>query len=252
MTQQSALAFNETQTIADFPLPTIAKEDWLHRSLRTAFQVQQFNDIHERAADLRLPLPCGKKREARLKSIVKSGVLFVHVPKNGGTSICDQLYGGVMMHETIRYYRHVAPEMVRILPSFAIWRDPVERFVSAWSFAKKGGTDRVSIHPSVNEQYRSLHSLNDALDMVEAANSPYDLDHVFRPQHWYVCNRKGELAVSKLFTMEQIDTLPKHIPQLKTRSIPHLNKNAHTIHVTDLQEKRIRRIYAKDYLLQPS
>ncbi|GBR48412.1 hypothetical protein AA106556_1787 [Neokomagataea tanensis NBRC 106556] len=212
--------------------------------------MQQFNDIHERAADLNLPLPCGRKRTHRLNTILKSGVLFIHVPKNGGTSVCDQLYGGLMMHESIRYYQHVAPDMAQILPSFAIWRDPVERFISAWSFARRGGTQRVRIHPSVNAHYRTLHTLDDAISLVENASSPYEVDHIFRPQHWYLCNRQGQLAVSKLFSMAQINDLPQYIPQLKKRSIPHLNKNAHAVHVTETQRRRIQALYAKDEALK--
>lgn len=121
----------------DCPLPaghtgTTAEEPGLpQRLLCTAFRVRQYNDVHARAADLRLRLPLGRKRLQRLARIREAGVMFIHVPKNGGTSICDLLYGGIMMHETWRYYHHVAPALCRSLPSFAIWRDPVKRFVSA-------------------------------------------------------------------------------------------------------------------------
>ncbi|MBR0558804.1 sulfotransferase family 2 domain-containing protein [Neokomagataea anthophila] len=250
MNTNATLTLQDTLPITPSSLPYPTRDDWAHRALSTLFRVQQFNDIHERAADLKMPLPCGGKRKRRLETILKSGVLFVHVPKNGGTSICDQLYGGIMMHESIRYYQHVAPDMVRILPSFAIWRDPVERFISAWSFARRGGTQRVNMHPSVNALYRTLHTLDDAITLVEKAPSPYDVDHIFRPQHWYLCNRQGELAVSKLFSMAQINDLPQHIPQLKKRSIPHLNKNAHALQVTEEQKHRIRALYAKDETLR--
>nr|WP_294914394.1 sulfotransferase family 2 domain-containing protein [uncultured Neokomagataea sp.] len=249
MNSNATLTLQDTAALSP-TLPCPTQDDWAHRLLGGIFRVQQFNDIHERAADLKIPLPCGQKRTRRLETILKSGVLFIHVPKNGGTSVCDQLYGGLMMHESIRYYQHVAPDMVRILPSFAIWRDPVERFVSAWSFARRGGTKRVLMHPSVNAHYRTLHTLDDAIALVENTSSPYALDHIFRPQHWYLCNRQGKLAVSKLFSMAEINNLPQHIPQLKKCSIPHLNKNAHTLQVTQEQTHRIRALYAKDEALR--
>ncbi|MFT8807869.1 hypothetical protein [Gluconobacter sp.] len=242
----------------DCPLPaghtgTTAEEPGLpQRLLCTAFRVRQYNDVHARAADLRLRLPLGRKRLQRLARIREAGVMFIHVPKNGGTSICDLLYGGIMMHETWRYYHHVAPALCRTLPSFAIWRDPVKRFVSAWAFARRGGTSRVRIHPSVNALYRSLHTLDDAIAHVESRSSVYDMDHVFRPQALYVCDRNGRLAVDQLFPMDRISALPDLIPALRGKIIPHLNGNSHDIVPTVAQAERIRRIYSVDEALRPA
>lgn len=215
------------------------------------FRVKQFNDIHERAAELRLLLPLGKKRLNRIARIREAGALFIHVPKNGGTSVCNQLYGCSMMHQTIRYYRHVTPDLCRDLPSFAIWRDPVERFVSAWAFARKGGTSTVKIHPSLNSLYRSFHTLDDALSHVENQSSLYAVDHVFRPQSWYVCGKDGSLAVDTLFPMEKIMQIPDLVPAMAGKTIPHLNQNPHQQGVTAGQVRRIRKLYEQDEALRP-
>ncbi|WP_062511425.1 sulfotransferase family protein [Gluconobacter roseus] len=222
------------------------------RILCKAFRVRQYNDVHARAADLRLRLPLGRKRLQRIERIREAGALFVHVPKNGGTSICDLLYGGIMMHETWRYYHHVAPDLSRTLPSFAIWRDPVKRFVSAWAFARRGGTSRVRIHPSVNALYRSFHTLDHAIDHVESCRSVYDMDHVFRPQALYVCDRNGRLAVDQLFSMDRMSSLPELVPALRGKTIPHLNSNNHDVVPTPAQAKRIRQIYSADEALRPA
>lgn len=215
------------------------------------FRVKQFNDIHERAAELRLHLPLGKKRLNRIERIREAGALFIHVPKNGGTSVCNQLYGCSMMHQTIRYYQHVTPNLCKNLPSFAVWRDPVERFVSAWAFARKGGTSTVKIHPSVNDLYRSFHTLDDAISHVENQSSPYTVDHVFRPQSWYVCGQDGTLMVDTLFPMEKISQLPDLVPAMAGQTIPHLNENPHSQDVTAEQIRRIRRLYEQDEALRP-
>ncbi len=222
------------------------------RLLCGTFRVRQYNDVHARAADLRLRLPLGNKRLQRIERIRKAGALFIHVPKNGGTSVCDLLYGGIMMHETWRYYQHVAPDLCRTLPSFAIWRDPVKRFVSAWAFARRGGTSRVRIHPSVNALYRTFQTLDDAIDHVDSCSSVYEMDHVFRPQTLYVCDRQGRLAVDQLVPMDRISSLPDLVPALRGRTIPHLNSNIHDVVPTATQAKRIRQLYSADEALRPA
>lgn len=231
--------------------PSSIPDGFTQSLLCQLFRVSQFNDIHERAAELRLPLPLGKKRLNRIERIRKAGTLFIHVPKNGGTSLCTQLYGCSMMHQTIRYYRRVTPDLYRNLTSFAIWRDPVERFVSAWAFARKGGTATVKIHPSVNNLYRSFHTLDDAISYVENQSSPYAVDHVFRPQSWYVCEKDGTLAVDTLFPMEKISQLPDLLPVMNGQIILHLNQNPHSQNVTAEQIRRIRKVYAQDEALRP-
>jgi len=228
------------------PAPLPETESAGRRAIQSVFKVKQFNDIHERAADLKLKLPAGGKRAQRIERIRKAGVLFVHVPKNAGTSICNQLYGGIMMHESARYYRHVAPELFRSVPSFAIWRHPVERFVSAYAFARHGGTSRVSIHPSVRDTYSAFSCLDDAITHVENTRSPYDLDHVFRPQSWYVCDRNNNLIVNQLFSMDMLPHLQQHVPALQNHPISHLNENKNSVQATEKQAARILNIYAQD------
>lgn len=138
-------------------------------------------DLQERYVDWRLPLPLSKKRQQRLEIIRNAGVLFIHVPKNAGTAISQELYGCSMRHESIRYYQKHAPDVVRTMPSFALWRDPVERFLSSYDFIRNGGGSHVSLHPGFAERYADLTTLDRMIEYVEGTTSIYQLDHVLRP-----------------------------------------------------------------------
>lgn len=55
--------------------------------LQPVLRVKMSSDVHERLAELRLPYPPGPKRLRRLEQVRRAGVLFIHIPKNAGTSL---------------------------------------------------------------------------------------------------------------------------------------------------------------------
>lgn len=127
----------------------------INRLIASAFRVRLVSDVPERLARSPLPYRPNAKRRERITTIQRRGVLFIHVPKNAGTSVCHQLYGTQIKHETVRYYASVAPRVLD-LPSFAILRDPVCRFLSAFAYASNGGTrDRKVARPSTRATARS-------------------------------------------------------------------------------------------------
>jgi len=225
---------------------TAPDDELIQRLLMGVCRVSLFWDIHERFAQMRVPLPLGAKRRQRIDMIRQNGALFIHVPKNAGTSISGVLYGQSMRHETIRYYQHVAPDLN--LPSFALWRDPVSRFVSAYRFARNGGSGTVKVASVFNETYRKFRSLDDAIDHVaERIHTPFRLDHVFRPQWWYVTGHDRQVAVDRLIDMRDIARIPETIHALRGVEIPCLNRTGSSrVSVTPAQADRIRTLYAAD------
>ncbi len=125
---------------------------WLKQLLR----VRLASDIHERATDLGLPLPPGPRRRGRLARIAERGLLFIHIPKNGGTSISQTLYDTHIGHNTIRYYRAALPMMIETMPIFAVLRDPADRFLSAYRHATQGEAADTTISAAFREAYRSF------------------------------------------------------------------------------------------------
>ncbi|GBR26081.1 hypothetical protein AA0473_1053 [Acetobacter orleanensis NRIC 0473] len=206
-------------------------------------------DLQERYVDWRLPLlPLSKKRQNWLQIIREAGVLFIHVPKNAGTAISQALYKCSMRHESIRYYQKHAPDMVRTLPSFALWRDPVERFLSSYDFIRNGGGSHVSLHPSFAAHYAELTTLDRMIEYVESVSSIYHLDHVLRPQHWYLTDRHGNLAVKMLFDLKDIDRIHPFIPGLYAGEIKKINTTRRfTTNINISQKEKIINIYKDDY-----
>ena len=59
-------------------------------------------------------------------------LFFVHVPKNAGTSVREALDMKTLGHRTWKYREDHYPDFV----SFAIVRNPWDRFVSSFAYAK--------------------------------------------------------------------------------------------------------------------
>ena len=215
-----------------------------------AFGVHLVSDIHERGCEWRLPLPLGPARRERIEWIADAGLVFVHIPKAAGTSISEALYGFQVKHASIRLTRRVAGGRLAQLPSFAVLRDPVERFVSAWRYGRAGGSTVHSVADSFRTLYQGFATIDAAIDHVEAARSPYAVDHIFRPQSWYVSDTAGRIAVDRLLTTNDIARLSTLVPGFPDHPVPHLNAAAAArTQLTAEQNARLRRVYASDFAL---
>jgi hypothetical protein len=213
-----------------------------------AFGLRLGSDLHELAAETAISIPLSRRRASRLDCIRQAGILFIHVPKNGGMSICEALYGRQLKHGSARYYRHVAPQLAH-LPSFAVIRDPIDRFVSAYRYAIGGGSDENSIAPEFQSLYSAFRSLDDALDHVEAAATPYAIDHIFRPQSWYVTANTGQIAVDDLFLLGD-RAVSQFVRHHNGKTVSVLNESTVAVPEVSLaQRDRVKRLYGKDMVL---
>lgn len=217
------------------------------RRIARCLGVETITDVHERMCDFGLAVPAGRKRRRRMEQIRKAGLLFIHIPKNAGMSVAEAVYGQQVNHDSIRYYQKARPDMVEALPSFAVLRDPVDRFISAYNYARVGGVAANRISKPFSARYAAFRSIDEALDHVEQARRPYDVDHIFRPQSWYVTDRQGRVAVTKLLLFSEIGRIAEYFPDIPVRPLEHLNRVPTTARqMSDRQIARVRALYAQD------
>lgn len=231
----------------------IVSEAWLdriHPVFRAITGLKLVGDLHERQGWPGIYPPLDPLLRRRLRRIRNAGVLFVHIPKNAGMSVTTVLYGEQVFHPTIRFYKRVAPDVANDFPSFAVWRDPVARFVSAYRFARSGGAPEARLARAFRPRYMAFQSLDDALDHVEAAPSVYQIDHIFRPQFWYVADWSGRIAVDQLCLIEDLDKtvaaagLPGLAEMARINLSPPLSEE-----ITPEQRRRLRALYAIDFAI---
>jgi hypothetical protein len=177
-------------------------------------------------------------------------VLFVHIPKTAGTSLCKALGPEGNRHHAlcIRKTQHeTAAQFIercdlatfRRYHSFAVVRHPLDRLASHYSYVRKRGS------------MAHLKSLDDYAAAIEN-NDPAVM--VFRgiiPQWSFVAAPSGDtMCVNELLRYE---TLAADFTDfcrragLGTRELPHLNKSAQGDPPSDRVRRFVETYYAVDF-----
>jgi hypothetical protein len=208
--------------------------------------------------------------------------VFVHIPKCGGTSICNALarlcsildieIGGTDFGQKVQaayLERHgldkhsTAQEIRAILgrehwlhyTSFAAVREPLSRLESSYFFLRSWDSHEYYLY----DQLYQFESFADfvASDLWQSDVGP---DRIFKPQaHWVANEAANELIVDHLCQIEEFDTAVPNLlreigvkPAFVPTRLPHLNITAARVPREPLSEeltKKIRSFYAQDYSL---
>lgn len=226
-----------------------ASKSGLNRMISSTLRVRLVSDVPERMALWPGPTLIDAKRRRMIEAIRKRGILFIHVPKNAGTSICESLYGLQVKHSTVNYYRQVAPDVLD-LPSFAVLRDPVERFISAFQYASAGGTRDRKVARPFRADYSRFEKFECAFRHLEACRDIFAMDHMFRPQSWYVTCRQKRPVVDHLICYDQLDRISAFKGLETVGHVPRLNSGRHIpVKLTASQRAFIEDFYEEDYRL---
>lgn len=146
------------------------------------------------------------------REVRETGVLFIHVPKAAGTSIARAVYGieGVGHYRALEARGH-DPDLFERLYRFAVVRNPWERLLSAYRFARQGGTGEVMVNNATF--YRD--QVPDRFDRFVLEwlllQPPERLDPIFMPQHLFVCDGAGELLVHDLYDLGEMARLAREL-----------------------------------------
>ena len=145
------------------------------------------------------------RRAGKWKAV---GLIFVHVPKNGGTSINQALYGQFMGHYRVRDIERLRPDILRLIPSLGLIRNPWARAYSAWNFARRGRqmSDGAQIQDPDRYDCAEFATFERfVLDWLPGRELEHE-DPVFRPQSHFLLDRGGAIGVTHLGQIERPDS----------------------------------------------
>ena len=184
-------------------------------------------------------------------------LIYIHVPKCGGTSILAELNNGAKLpryHADWRAYRQADPQAFERFFKFAIVRDPASRLRSAYQYLQAGGNKRDDqwISELITREYRDFeHFVLQYLDRYTVH------EHLmFKPQYLFFYDGTAHCKVDQVIHYENFTQQVLELFQrlgLQQDSIRHSNRSTAPNTATDQLSpeviKHIENLYRRDYEL---
>jgi hypothetical protein len=208
--------------------------------------------LHRRYFDAREWLRARTERRD-LAPYRTQGVLFIHVPKCGGSSIEAQI-GIFHGHRSATYFRYADPALFARLHKAALVRNPYDRLVSGFHYLKNHTT-------SARDQAwarATLGGIGDFAAFLGALEDPRFRTRVlhwlhFLPQWYFLCDRDGRLLVDELGRLEAFDAFAASLgrrlglPLSAGVREKASNRGAYRAYYTPRGAALVREMYARDF-----
>jgi hypothetical protein len=187
----------------------------------------------------------------RCQSWKDLGTIFIHVPKTAGVSVSRALYGRPLGHFTAVDIRRVLPREFGSLFTFGVVRNPLNRLISAYRFARAGGTSEMRMKkPGIysTEEFRTFDSFVFEWLVHQDLSS---VDGVFRPQYLYLCDKSG-IIVDYVATIENLCN-DIDVVSLAVNRVIHIEHNNQSCSENLIEPsietiQLVQHLYEKDYV----
>lgn len=189
---------------------------------------------------------------------LRTGSVFVHIPKAAGISISQSLYGGPTCYHTTSSWYALALTQAELGQMFVytIVRNPWDRLHSAYHFLKHGGCNAGDQHcwDKYLKPYKSFHDF--VVDLPNAKFAMANVVHLY-PMHHFLELRPGINMLSYVGYYEDLGQAYSHIANRVGHGLPSLSHQNRTkakvrSYLTDYSSKAIDvvgNLYERDITL---
>lgn len=183
-----------------------------------------------------------------------TGLAFVHAARTAGTSVGHAIYGDSVEHWEAAELRELAPESFERWLKFSIVRDPIERFLSAFDYARRpmdtpDGLDRAYLVKRFMGEQPDVNRFVQRFAQPRFRRS-IDSWYFFRRQCHYVLDSDGQLLVNRLVPFERVS---EDVPLIIGHALPKLNaapgSRTRCQELSDASVAILKDFYAPDFAL---
>lgn len=168
--------------------------------------------------------------QMKKSKLLSAPALFVHIPKAAGTSVADVLYGERIGHYSLDdYFNYLGKEQLERSFCFSVVRDPYQRLVSAWRYARNGGTKEGGVRNPAYYQQAVFQKFDDFVQQWLVHQDLERCELLFRTQCHFIKskNQKG-FQLDAVYYLDQPDALERKLSELigKPVKLPRKNMQA--------------------------
>ena len=180
-------------------------------------------------------------------------LIFIHIPKNAGTSIIKAMgVENLFMDKTIEEYKEHYEDYWKEYKKFTVVREPIDRFISAYKFARMDESGWFSATGEEGLEKHHHYELCNEMNINEYISYLYKNPEKFNrwviPQTFVISNENGEREIDYYVRYEN---LLEDLQKIGIDKIEKLNsskiKDEKTIELTKKSKNQLYQIYDIDY-----
>ena len=180
-------------------------------------------------------------------------LIFIHIPKNAGTSIIKAMgVENMLMDKTIEEYKEHYNEYWDKYTKFTVVRDPIDRFISAYKFARMKESGWFSATGEEGLGKHTHYELCNKMDINEYTTYLYKNRKEYNrwniPQTFIISNKNNEIEIDYFVRFEN---LQEDLKKIDIESIQKLNSSKidddKVIQLTKKSKMKLYKIYDIDY-----
>lgn len=180
-------------------------------------------------------------------------LIFIHIPKNAGTSIMKAMgIENIFMDKPIKEYKEHYDEYWDKYKKFTVVRDPIDRFISAYKFARMKESGWFSATGEEGLEKHLHYDLCNEMDINEYTTYLYKNSEEFNrwnvPQTFIISNENNEIEIDYFVRFEN---LQEDLSKIGIESIQKLNSSKieddKVIQLSKKSKMKLHEIYDIDY-----
>tara|TARA_R100000005_G_C4900529_1_gene142925 strand:- start:33 stop:638 length:606 start_codon:yes stop_codon:yes gene_type:complete len=180
-------------------------------------------------------------------------LIFIHIPKNAGTSIIKAMgVENIFFDKTIEEYKEHYDEYWDKYKKFTVVRDPIDRFISAYKFARMKESGWFSATGEEGLEKHAHYELCNKMDINEYTSYLYKNNKEFNrwniPQTFIISNENNEIEIDYYVRFEN---LQEDLSKIGIEKIEKFNSSKindeKMIQLTKKSKNMLHTIYDIDY-----